>query len=162
MTDLQNATAAGAVAGGIAATTVIFVVALYVLFIIAWWKIFTKAGVAGWKSLIPIYNTYTLFRISGMSGFLCFLSPVAIILLNIGGVNVYSTNVQITTMNPWIVAGLIAAFITGIVSIVQTVKLSGAFGKGTGFKVASVFFPNITSLILAFGKAKYDKKVMHD
>ena len=36
-----------------------------VLVIIGLWKIFTKAGEKGWKSLIPIYNVYILFKISG-------------------------------------------------------------------------------------------------
>lgn len=29
-----------------------------VVAIVAMWKIFTKAGEAGWKSIIPIYNIY--------------------------------------------------------------------------------------------------------
>ncbi|WP_302162962.1 DUF5684 domain-containing protein [uncultured Fusobacterium sp.] len=33
---------------------------LYVLLIIGMWRIFEKAGVAGWKSLIPFYNIYVL------------------------------------------------------------------------------------------------------
>lgn len=39
-----------------------------VVAIVAMWKIFTKAGEAGWKSLIPLYNTYMLFRIAGRNG----------------------------------------------------------------------------------------------
>ena len=33
---------------------------LYVLLIIGMWKVFEKAGVAGWKSLIPFYNIFVL------------------------------------------------------------------------------------------------------
>ncbi|MCQ4794473.1 DUF5684 domain-containing protein [Anaerofustis stercorihominis] len=39
-----------------------------VLLIIAWWRIFEKAGEAGWKALIPLYNTYILYKISMGSG----------------------------------------------------------------------------------------------
>jgi hypothetical protein len=48
------------------------------LLVVAYWKIFVKAGEAGWKSLIPFYNTYTLFRIAGRNGwgFLLLLIPV--------------------------------------------------------------------------------------
>jgi len=48
-----------------------------VVYIIAGWKIFTKAGQAGWKILIPIYNTVITLRIVGMSGWfvLLFLVP---------------------------------------------------------------------------------------
>ena len=35
-----------------------------ILCIVAYWKIFTKAGEQGWKSIIPFYNIYVLFSIS--------------------------------------------------------------------------------------------------
>ena len=42
------------------------------------WNIFTKAGEAGWKSLIPILNTYTMFKIVYGNGwkFLLLLVPI--------------------------------------------------------------------------------------
>jgi len=33
--------------------------------IVGWWVIFTKAGEAGWKSIIPIYNVIVLLKIVG-------------------------------------------------------------------------------------------------
>lgn len=42
----------------------LFYLALCVLMIIAQWKIFEKAGEAGWKILIPFYNSYIIFRIA--------------------------------------------------------------------------------------------------
>jgi hypothetical protein len=39
-----------------------------VLAIVAMWKIFVKAGEAGWKSLIPFYNTYIMFKLAGRNG----------------------------------------------------------------------------------------------
>lgn len=42
--------------------------AIIVLAVVALWQIFVKAGEAGWKSLIPLYNTYMLFRIAGRNG----------------------------------------------------------------------------------------------
>ena len=38
---------------------------LVVLWIVAGWQIFTKAGEAGWKVLIPIYNVIVLLKIVG-------------------------------------------------------------------------------------------------
>lgn len=52
---------------------------LFVLLLIAsFWKVFTKAGQAGWKSLIPIYNLFVLLQIAGCPGwwFLMFFLPV--------------------------------------------------------------------------------------
>lgn len=48
------------------------------LLIASFWKVFTKAGQAGWKSLIPFYNYFVLLQIAGCPGwwFLMFFLPV--------------------------------------------------------------------------------------
>jgi hypothetical protein len=51
-------TAAGCVVGLIG-------LGISVLILAGLWKVFTKAGQAGWKSLIPIYNTVVLLQIVG-------------------------------------------------------------------------------------------------
>ena len=58
---------------------------LVILSIVILWRIFTKAGEAGWKSIIPIYNTYTLFKIADGCGwkFLLLLIPVVNIIFSI-------------------------------------------------------------------------------
>jgi hypothetical protein len=43
----------------------IIYIALVVLLIAGWWMIFTKAGEAGWKAIIPIYNILVLLKIVG-------------------------------------------------------------------------------------------------
>ena len=56
-----------------------------VIGIVCMWKIFTKAGRAGWKCIIPIYNTYNEFEIAGMNGwmFLLLLIPIVDIVIYI-------------------------------------------------------------------------------
>jgi Family of unknown function (DUF5684) len=51
---------------------------LALIAIIAWWKVFTKAGHPGWACLIPIYNLYILIKIAGKPGWwiVLFLIPV--------------------------------------------------------------------------------------
>lgn len=39
--------------------------AWWLLQIIANWRIFTKAGEAGWKSIIPIYGDYISYKTHG-------------------------------------------------------------------------------------------------
>ena len=65
-----------AMATGATTAYYIMLFAIYVLLIIAWWKIFVKAGEAGWKSLIPIYNFYVLFKIVWGNGWLGLLMLV--------------------------------------------------------------------------------------
>ena len=42
----------------------LFFFAFIVFFIVCHWKIFTKAGQEGWKSLIPFYNAYVQLQIT--------------------------------------------------------------------------------------------------
>ena len=48
------------------------------LLIVAEWKMFEKAGEAGWKSLIPLYNAYIFVKIVDGNGlkFLLLLVPI--------------------------------------------------------------------------------------
>jgi Na+/proline symporter len=57
---------------------VLLSVVVWLMFVAGWWKMFEKADEAGWKSIVPFYNTYTYFRIAGKSGwmFLLLLIPV--------------------------------------------------------------------------------------
>ena len=52
--------------------------AIIIFFIAAFWKVFEKAGQAGWKCLIPFYNLYILIKIAGKPGwwFFLFLIPL--------------------------------------------------------------------------------------
>ena len=51
---------------------------LFVIYIISWWKMFTKAGEEGWKVLVPIYGAYIEFKIVYGNGwkFLLCLVPI--------------------------------------------------------------------------------------
>lgn len=63
----------------------LIVLACVVLLVVAEWKIFKKAGQEGWKSIIPIYNVYTMLQILNMEPLLCLLTivPGAFFFLNI-------------------------------------------------------------------------------
>ena len=85
--DYPKAAAAGAgfIGGFFTFLMILIILACVVLTVIAQWKIFTKAGKEGWKSLIPIYNTYTLLQILNMEPLLCLLMllPVSSFMLSI-------------------------------------------------------------------------------
>ena len=69
-----TAATAGIVAGIGTFFLVILMLAWVVLVVIARWKIFKKAGKDGWKSLIPVYSSYTMLQILNMEPMLCFLT----------------------------------------------------------------------------------------
>jgi len=108
----------------------IIVLAIGIAQIVAMWKIFTKAGEAGWKSIIPIYNIITLFKISG-------LSPLLVL-------------VYLAAFIPFI--GWIAS--VGI-TIYLNYNLSKSFGKDIAYTIGLTLLAPIFYLILGFGKATY-------
>ena len=127
-TTLDSTTASALTAGF--AVYAIFALALLVLQIIGMWKIFTKAGQAGWKSIIPIYNLVVLYKIIGINPWLLLVYLAAFI--------------------PFI--GSIAVL---VLAIFQDVYLAKSFGKGTGFTVGLIFLAPIFYMILGFGKDTY-------
>ena len=112
---------------GFFAAYMIVVIAFVVLMIVANWKIFTKAGQEGWKSIIPFYNLYTELKIVGMNPWLFLVAFIPF------------------------VGGLIFA----IVNIIASVKLSKVFGHEIGFALGLIFLTPIFRLILAFGSSEY-------
>jgi hypothetical protein len=53
--------------------------AVVLLAIIALWRVFAKAGRPGWAAIIPIYNIYTLVKVSGNSGWFTLLYFIPIV-----------------------------------------------------------------------------------
>jgi hypothetical protein len=64
---------------GLAVSLYLVAVALAILEIVALWRLFTKAGERGWKSLIPIYNSFILLRIIGRPWYWLLLLAIPII-----------------------------------------------------------------------------------
>ena len=125
--------AAAGITGGFWATYIIALCAIYVLSIIAMWKIFTKAGKPGWASLIPIYNLVVWFQIAGMN-------PLLLLVL-------------IGCIIPFV--NIFAGIALYVIGILFNINLAKAFGKGTGFAVGLILLPFIFQLILAFDKSEY-------
>ncbi len=57
---------------------------LYAITVVAMWKIFTKAGIAGWKSIVPLLNAYELYKIAMGNGWLFLLLLVPLVNIVIG------------------------------------------------------------------------------
>ena len=115
---------------GVLTTIGVIAIIVAILDIIAMWKIFKKAGEAGWKSIIPIYNNVVLFKIAGISpwwvlGYLAAAIPFVGIFIALG------------------------------VSIYAMINLAKSFGKGGAFAAGLVLLSAIFYWILGFGKAEY-------
>lgn len=117
--------------------------AIFVVMIIGMWKMFVKAGKEGWKSLIPIYNIYTLCEITGVSPWWL------LVLLGCG----------IIPFIGWIVAPVASIYF----NILLAKSTADSYGQGTGTAVGLFLVAPIFYCILGFGKAKYEgAKPMND
>ena len=158
----QEVAAAGIIAGGVT-TYMIVAIVLWIVMIVARWKVFGKAGEAGWKSIIPIYSDYVQWRISwkktGLFWLFLALIVVASILASVGGMYTVSATGAITTgaaANPLIAFGALACLIVALVlALMSLYKLMASFGHGAGWFVLSILFPRIMLLVLGFGSSTY-------
>lgn len=114
----------------------IFIFALIALIIAAQWKIFTKAGVEGWKSLIPIYSTYVMCQIIGVNPWWIAIA--------------FGANL----VGSWIpVIGPLFSFAVSVYfGVILSVSLARAFGKEDSFAVGLYLVPIIFYPILGFSK----------
>ena len=122
----------------------------WILQVAANWKMFTKAGEAGWKSIIPVYGDYVSYKIAWQTKFfwLTFVLGIAASVVQ-GFADPAGSNTAILA-----VVSLLR-IIAGIISILYSVILAKAFGKGTGFAIGLIFLSPIFMLILGFGDAQY-------
>jgi len=68
----------------------LLLVVIVVVGIISMWKIFEKAEVPGWYSLIPILNTVYMFKISGLNPWLVLLLIVPFVNLVVAIILAYN------------------------------------------------------------------------
>ena len=142
---------------------------LLVLQVIAYWKLFQKAGQPGWKSLIPFYSTYVLFGIAWKKSM--FWATIAIVAVSsIASVIFTSATTQMAMLSSITVYGmasmvisflllLTCAALSLVIQIALSVHLSRAFGHGGGYAIGLILLPTIFMLILGLGNSHYQKKV---
>lgn len=63
----------------LSATNSLLALAVYVLMVVALWRVFTKAGYPGWLAIIPIVNVVFLTKIAGFSGWFALLYIIPIV-----------------------------------------------------------------------------------
>lgn len=137
----------GVILAGLA-VYVSILVAWYIIMAVANWKIFSKAGEAGWKSLIPFLNTYVIFKIAWKGSM--FWAMIGSLLLG-------SVLTSIAGENGGILAiiGAVLSLASSIIGLISIHKLSKAFGHGLLFTLGLIFFSPIFTLILGLGKSQY-------
>ena len=124
-------------------------IALAVFMIVVMWRIFTKAGEAGWKCLIPIYSTYIFYKIAWDGSIFWGILIGNIVVSLLAGV-IPSKEVSLALYGIW-------AIIMIVISVKTVIKLAHRFGKSTAFGIFGLLLFSIIGMpILAFGSADYD------
>ncbi|MBO4879617.1 MAG: hypothetical protein J5544_05105 [Clostridia bacterium] len=145
--------------------------------IVANWKIFKKAGVPGWMSIVPFLNIYKAFEIAwnkkmgvaaivltaivtGLSSITSIVTNAFVIFENLEMAD--SVRLSSSASAGWLAAVFVLAVLTiiptiilTVLSIIQTVKLGRAFGKSGGFIAGLILLPVVFNTILAFDRSVY-------
>ena len=122
---------------------------IWILTIVAYWRMFEKAGEAGWKSVIPVYATYKMYDIVWNKSM--FWAALAAGL----GSGILGLFVQSGVgMLAWMLA-MVCAAAAGVINILFCVNMAKIYGHGGGFAAGLVFFNTIFILILGLGNSEY-------
>jgi len=162
MDTTEAAIATAAIAGATLTVLMIMLLAFWVLTVIAHWRMFTKAGEKGWKSIVPIYSDYVLFK-------LVWNTKSFWIWLGLGALTVLTTALSgqyVVTMDGTVIVSATSNMFMGTVSFVASIavlvwtamlclRTALAYGKLPSFGIGLLLLPNIFSLILGFGSAEY-------
>ncbi len=135
---------------------------------ICWWRVFSKANIAGWKALIPFYSDYTRYKIAGKKsmywGYLvvtalkqiysivsiAVLAGTVIAFMSDGTFHAGGIEMKIIS---WGLTLLIAFF-----DVYIGRRLARKFGKTDAFGWGLGLIPLVFVPILAFGKAEFQEK----
>lgn len=120
----------------------------WILQIIANWNIFTKAGEAGWKSLIPIYGDYVSYKIAWQTSYFWLSFILGIVASYVSSANL-NESIFLT------VIATLLRIVIAVINIMYCIKLSRAFGHGIGFAIGLILLQPIFLLILGFGSDPY-------
>ena len=140
--------------GGVAGLAGLLVLGLYLLAVIGMWRIFKKAGKAGWLSLIPLVNIYILYKIAWKGGafWKVFLLGLAAGVLEAAAKDAAEGGMAATVL---LLLSLAAGIWAVIVELKMNLRLAKSFSYGALVGLIIFFLPYIGTLVLGFGNNRY-------
>ncbi len=149
---------------GILAITLVYVfliIGVAGLFMAAWALLFRKAGEGWWKIFIPVYGTYTQYKVADATGIFwgmiitsgVFSAITTIISMVSSNSRSYSDLQGLLTAIT--VLTVIFAIIMLLFHVFFCIRLASAFDRNGGFACGLIFLHPVFLLILAFGPAQY-------
>jgi hypothetical protein len=128
-------------------------IAWYALVVIGAWKMFEKAGVAGWKAIIPIYNIYLCFKFCWNTTYFWVWLVLSLLSVWADGYAYYSGYMSIVSY--------VISLVTVMITVNLAYHLSMSFGHGFWYALGLAFFPFIFTMIIGFGSSRYFGNTSH-
>lgn len=131
------------------------IVVWYALILAARWLVFRKAGISGWKSLIPIYSDYCTYKIAWHTKFFWIVMVCGMISGFVSG--------QVTTLTengeaiPVLYSFLstVTGLAVTVINLLMNINLSKRFGHGVLFGLGLTFLTPVFTLIMGLGSSMY-------
>ena len=124
----------------------------YILTIIGAWKVFCKMGEKGWKSLIPFYNDYVIYKnIWRSSWYFVFL----IISIVIGLLESRTADAYVG------LASIILSVFAIAIEFKAMISMSRSFGHGIPYALGLYFFRPVFMVILGFNNDSFGHDVRY-
>ncbi|MCF0245565.1 MAG: hypothetical protein HUJ55_01940 [Ileibacterium sp.] len=124
----------------------ICLMAWYILVAVGGWKMFEKAGEAGWKSLIPVYNIYVIYKICWDKQM--FWTMVIVSLF-------YSLLFAVGADGIWFYIMVALGIVDAVIRALMYYNLSLSFGHGIGYFLGLYFLTPLFIIILGFDSSEY-------
>ena len=133
--------------------SLILTVVYYVLVVIGFWKVFEKGGEPGWKSLIPVYNWYIIYK-------MCWKTDMFWAFLGFSVASSVLMNLPVTGFMFYLMLAL--GLIAAVIRALAYYNVSLAFGHGIGYFLGLYFLEPIFFMIIGFGGSRYQGPVLND
>ncbi len=121
--------------------------AVAVVTLIAQYRLFEKAGEAGWKCIIPYYNAFVYSKIVTGNYTYAIVSVVAAVVYSF-----FCFLFGLTEMTAMFVIAMLVLVPVIVLSAWFAYKTGKAYGKSTGFCVAMIFLTPFLTIAMGFDK----------
>lgn len=124
---------------------------VWVLVVVGMWRTFSKMGLKGWYSLIPVYDVYVMARtVTGSDNYanLWLRSLVALVIVDILSPILGSPTILV------FISQLVAIWLV-VLNIWTLLSVSRSFGHGLGFVCGLLFLPCIFWPVLGCGSSEF-------
>ena len=128
-----------------------------ILMVVAEWHLFKKFGEKPWKSLVPYYNTYIMYKNTWSKKvfWVYFISSSVFDITQMASQQWAQNDPAGIWKTFFILIGLPFGIVAAVCSILYAFRLAEAFGKGKVFSAGLLFLYPIFIAILGLGKIQY-------